>query len=772
VLHAFGRLLAHHARWFLAGWVVIVVLGFATVGGLLGNEGLFSRLQAGDAPQVPGDSRTGQQLLERAATTGPAVQLLLDGIRPGSAPVRAAVDAAAKEVAAIPHVFAVQQPYAVPAGARTITASKITASRITDQPAKPAGKPAMSEPATVAAAVPNPFTAEDGRAVLVIAQLEKGLTRADEKAAAAAVSTRLMAVPAALPGSHGSVGGQQALIDEINGHVENDLRVGEAVALPLSLLVMIVVFGGLLAAGLPIAGAIASIAGGLFTLLGFSYLIDLDSTVPSVVSVMGLGLCIDYGLLLVSRYREELRRLHDAGDDSPSPQALEGALEHTLGTAGRTVLFSAVTVAISLSGLMFFDATILRAVGAAGVSVVVVALLVALTLVPALLAVAGDRMIRPGITHHVPLLNRFARWLGDVPPAEGAFSRLARAVQRRPLLVVLGVGTVLLLAAAPVLSIRLVNSGVQLLPADSAQRRLFEAVDQRFPLIAQAPITVVSRAPVADLARWGTEVVAGLPGVASAGPATERGSGANRIAVLDVRATAGRRGEQVDQLVGAVNAHRPAFGVFVTGADAQHVAFLDSIRSRAPLAGGLVVLATFLLLFLMTGSILVPLKALLMNVVSLGASFGVLVWVFQDGHFEKLLGFSSAGGIDTTIPALVLAFAFGLAMDYEVFLLSRIKELRDAGADNDTAVVAGLQRSGRIITSAALIVVIVFAGFAAGQLLVIKEMGVALSVAVAIDAILVRVLLVPATMTLLGEWNWWAPGPLRRLYARFGVREQ
>jgi RND superfamily putative drug exporter len=160
-----------------------------------------------------------------------------------------------------------------------------------------------------------------------------------------------------------------------------------------------------------------------------------------------------------------------------------------------------------------------------------------------------------------------------------------------------------------------------------------------------------------------------------------------------------------------------------------------------------------------------------MNVVSLGASFGVLVWVFQDGHFEKLLGFSSAGGIDTTIPALVLAFAFGLAMDYEVFLLSRIKELRDAGADNDSAVVAGLQRSGRIITSAALIVVIVFAGFAAGKLLVIKEMGVALSVAVAIDATLVRVLLVPATMTLLGEWNWWAPAPLRRLYARFGVRE-
>jgi RND superfamily putative drug exporter len=296
-------------------------------------------------------------------------------------------------------------------------------------------------------------------------------------------------------------------------------------------------------------------------------------------------------------------------------------------------------------------------------------------------------------------------------------------VQRRPLLVVIGVLTVLLVAAVPVLGIRLVNSGVQLLPTDSTQRQLVEAVQQDFPAITQAPITVVTRASSGDLSRWGDQVVAGLPGVASVGPAIERGSGSERIAALDIRASA----EQLNHLVDTVNAHRPAFRVFVTGASAQQMAFLNSIKDRAPLAGGLVVLATFLLLFLMTGSVLVPLKALLMNVVSLGASFGVLVWVFQDGHFEKFLGFRSAGGIDTTIPALVLAFAFGLAMDYEVFLLSRIKELRDGGADNDEAA--------------------------------------------AVDATLVRVLLVPATMTLLGEWNWWAPGPLRRLHARFGVRE-
>jgi RND superfamily putative drug exporter len=198
--------------------------------------------------------------------------------------------------------------------------------------------------------------------------------------------------------------------------------------------------------------------------------------------------------------------------------------------------------------------------------------------------------------------------------------------------------------------------------------------------------------------------------------------------------------------------------------------FTHAIATQAPAAIAVVIVATFVLLFLLTGSILVPIKALLINVVSLGASLGVLVLVFQDGRFESLLNFSSVGGIEAIIPILVVALGFGLAMDYEMFLLSRIKEYRDQGMSNNEAVVMGLQRSGRIITSAALIVVLVFGGFALGDLLVIKETGIALAVAVAIDATLVRCLLVPATMTLLGEWNWWAPAPLRRLHDRLGLR--
>jgi len=742
-LHGLGRMIYAHARWFAVGWLVLVVLGFAASGGSLGGQGLFERLKAGDAPQVPGESRTGTELLNASAPNGGSVLLLLDGVDPASPVLRSLLTAAQPRLAAAPDVQGVLSPFSAPS------------------------------PATAAASV-----ATDRRAVLVTVALKPRLTKEKQKADVAVIQpvlNQLAAdVTARIPGSSAKVGGVQQLVDEINGHVQTDLRIGEAVALPMSLLVMVLVFGGLLAAGLPILGAIASISGGLACLLGFSYAIDLDSSVPSVVSVLGLGLCIDYGLLLASRYREELRRLHRASPDplgAPTPAALEDALARTLATAGRTVMFSGITVAISLSGLMFFQATILRAVGAAGVSIVLVALLVALTLVPALLALAGDRMIRPGITYRIPLLSRLARKLGDISPQEGAFSRLAARVQRRPLLVVAGCVAVLATAAAPALGLQLVSSGFSMLPTSSVQRQLFTDLAARFPSTTQAPIVVVSTADPAQVSAWAASVVSTLPGVKSVDPVVVRSTGTQRVDLLGVRLTGSSRSQGARDVVDRIRANRPTFPVWVAGESAQVTDFVGDITSRAPLAVGVVALATFVLLFLMTGSVLVPLKALVMNVVSLGASFGVLAWVFQDGHLEGVLQFQSNGGIDQTVPALALAFAFGLSMDYEVFLLSRIKELRDAGSSNDDAVRYGLQRSGRIITSAALIVVIVFAGFAAGQLLIIKEIGVALSVAVAVDATIVRMLLVPATMTLLGEWNWWAPKPLRRLHDRFGIRE-
>jgi len=740
-LPALGRLIARRALWFVATWAVLVPLGFAAAAGALGGEGLFARLEAGDAPQVNSESRTGFRLLERSAPAGPSVQLLLDKVNPESGQLRGAAASLARSAVEVPEVLAVIGP-------------------------------GLPEPAPGAAAA---TVSADGRAVLFTVQLRTGLEEEREQAALDRVTALLEDVPHQVAGSVGTVGGYSALVDEINGQVEEDVQTGETVALPVSLLLMVLVFGGFLAAGLPIVGAIASIAGALASLLGFSYLLNLDSTVVSVVSVLGLGLCIDYGLLLVSRYREELRSGAGTMADTsvpftPSAEDLEQALVRTMATAGRTVLFSAVTVAISLGGLLLFDATILRGVGAAGVSVVLVALVVALTLVPALIALGGARLVRPGLARRVPGVGALAQRLGDVAPAEGAFSRLARRVQRRPWWVVVGVLAVLGLTAVPALHLRLISSGAALLPTSSEQRQLFEAVEERFPALRQPPLQIVTQGPAAALESWAPQVAA-LPGVASVDPVQERGEGAERVAVLAVHADGGADGDVARGLVATLRETRPDDALLVTGRSALVEDFVQGLTNRAPLAAGVVVLATFVLLFLMTGSLLVPLKALVMNVVSLGASVGVLVWVFQNGNLESLLRFSSTGGIETAIPALVLAFGFGLAMDYEVFLLSRIKEFRDAGASNDEAVVRGLQRSGRIITSAALIVVLVFSGFVLGQLLIIKQTGVAIAVAVAVDATLIRMLLVPATMTLLGEWNWWAPGPLRRLHEKFGLAE-
>jgi RND superfamily putative drug exporter len=306
-----------------------------------------------------------------------------------------------------------------------------------------------------------------------------------------------------------------------------------------------------------------------------------------------------------------------------------------------------------------------------------------------------------------------------------------------------------------------------LLPPSAPDRLFFDTLAEQYPASGIPTVQVVGEATPAQMAPLADEIAA-MEGVELVPPPRAVSDQYSVINVYMVDPDPGSA--EAKDVVASVRGNRTDYQTWVTGQTAALVDFTDSLAAQAPAAIAVVVLATFVLLFLLTGSILVPIKALLINVVSLGASLGVLVWVFQDGHGESLLGFKSTGGIETIIPILVVALGFGLAMDYEVFLLSRIKEFRDQGMTNNEAVVAGLQRSGRIITSAALIVVLVFSGFVAGELLVIKQTGVALAVAVTVDATLVRCLLVPATMTLLGEWNWWAPAPLRRLHNRLGLR--
>ncbi|MDT0164791.1 MMPL family transporter [Actinotalea sp. AC32] len=742
VFDSLGRLAARTPRTAIAVWVVVTVacFGLAVVG--LGGETLFERLSTG-APAVPGSESTrADEIVADNATGGPSLSLVVEGVPVETEGLAEPLADARAELAAVDGVELVIDPFALPEG-----------------PTSPAAAPLVAEGA-------------DG--FLVVVELAADLEEDTEDAALEEVEALLRDVPASLrdvaPDATGQVGGTSLIVEEITEQVEEDLRTGETVALPVALLVMVLVFGGFLAASMPMAGAVASIAAGLGAVYALTNVLDLDSSVVNVVTLLGLGLSIDYGLLIVSRYREELHLLVDDDDSAPHRRrrhdpVVETALRRTLSTAGRTVAFSAVTVAISISGLIVFRPDILRGFGAAGVSVVLVAVATALTLVPALLRLTGRRLIAPGLLARVPGLRAVLARTGDVASEEGLFSRLAGRVQQHPWWVLAGSLAVLALLAVPVAHMELRNSAIELLPAGSDQRTYVATIAAEYPASEAPAIQVVARTSAEELTAWSQEV-AELDDVVAVDPAAPLGD----YAVLGVRPdTEDAGGAVARDVVQAVRDLEAPFPTWVTGQAANQIDFVDALVDRAPLAVGIVVLATFVLLFLMTGSVVIPLKALLTNAVSLAASLGVLVWGFQDGHLEGLLGFASTGGIETYVVALIVAFGFGLAMDYEVFLLSRIKELYDGGASNDDSVRLGLQRSGRIITSAAVIIVVVFAGFIFGELLVIKEVGFALAVAVVIDASLVRMLLVPATMTLLGRYNWWAPGPLRRVHERFAI---
>src|SRR5918911_5167699 len=352
---------------------------------------------------------------------------------------------------------------------------------------------------------------------------------------------------------------------------------------------------------------------------------------------------------------------------------------------------------------------------------------------------------------------------------DGFFGRLARRVQGHPWAVALGVSALLIAAAIPFLSANFGSGDPRTMPRSVESREVSDTLAARFPGKQADPVQVVARVRAGDprVQAYAARIKR-MPGVAAV--ETEQGLRGN-VSALDVIPTGTTQGPTAQALVRRLRADRPAYRTYVSGSAAFLADFKHQISSHAPYAALWIAAATFALLFLMTGSALVPIKALVMNTLSLGATFGALIWVFQEGHLSGLLGFDAFGAIELWVPVVVFVFAFGLSMDYEVFLLSRIKECYDECGDSDRAVANGLQRSGRIITSAALLVLIVFLGFAAGRSLGIKEMGLALAIAVAVDATLVRCLLVPATMTLLGDANWWAPAPLRRLYDRYGMHE-
>lgn len=738
-------------RVVVSVWAVLVLVCATLAFGLVG-EGLFNRLHSGE-PTVPGaESQQGRDLLSESEGSEDQVTLLVRGVStvdPGqNAAVATLMGSARTDLAAIDGVIDLRDPYVTPEGA-----------------ADPAVAPLVSDRA-------------DGFLVLVTLDTD----RAEDQAAANhdAVVERLQRladdIGGEIPGAHGIVSSTDLLVSSIVDQLKTDLYVGEAIALPISLLIMVIVFGGFLAAGMPVIGALASIAGGMGALLAFSHAIELDQVVVNVVSILGLGLSIDYGLLVVSRFREEARKLGEAGEETSAGRRRRSsrrvsieAVHRAVLTAGRTVTFSAITIAIAVSSLMILSPDILRSLGAAGLSVVLIALASSVTLVPAMLVLLGDRLLKPSVTRRIPGVRTLVEHLGDVAPEEGVFSKLARLVHRLPWVFIVATMAVLAFLASPVLHMQLRNSDVDLLPSGSVQREFIATLAEEYPVTATPPISVVAEADESALATWSQQVEQ-IENVATVYPPQPANDGEYVVIGVDIDATdAG--GETASQVVRDIRAVDVDLDTWVVGQAANQIDFTNAMRDGLPLAVGVVVVALFTLLFLMTGSVVIPLKALIVNVMGLSAGLGVTVWAFQDGHLGDLLGFSPVGGLESYLVAVVLAFGFGLAMDYEVFLLARIKDYRDAGCGNDEAVERGLQRSGRIITSAALIIAIVFLGFVAGDLIVIKQAGFALAVTVLIDATLVRMLLVPATMTILGEWNWWAPRPLRAVHRRFEIRE-
>jgi putative drug exporter of the RND superfamily len=689
-----GRFVVRHRRAVILSWLALLIVT-ATIG-----SSAFSVLSTDFGAGTSTESGRVAQQLDDLAETGGQIAIVADDIDVADPQVQRDLTASLAPIAALEGVLDVADPWSTRADA---------------------------------------LRATDGRAALVVVTLSGDLTEDDELALAQHIED----VAHQLDAPKVLVGGNVLVSETFATASEKDLLKGEAIALPIAIIAMIILLGGLVAGGLPMLVALGGVITTLAVLVGATVLGDVSIFSVNVVNMLGIGLGIDYGLLMINRFREERGRGRDVHD----------AVAATVTSAGTTVVFSALTVAVAMSGLFVFGVPLLTSFGIAGLSVVLLCMAAAVTLLPATLAAVGGR-IKPSV---------------PVPDDEGRFYRLARWVQQRPLKVGGAAALLLILLGVPFLSAVFENGDARTLPRSSEVRATALTLSERFPARGTEPVTVIAGTDAHHPAfeGWLADITTtdGVVG-ASTRPGTPAG-----ITVVDLVPAGTSQGASATALVERIRSQPQTFDIQVGGPAAELIDVKAKLSARLPLAAAVVVLATLVLLFMMTGSIVVPIKAVLMNILSLGASFGALVWIFQDGHLSGVLGFDSVGALDLWMPVLILIFAFGLSMDYEVFLLSRIKEVHDQTGDNDLAVAVGLQRSGRIITSAAALIVVVFAGFATGEVLAVKQLGVGLAIAVIVDATIVRMLLVPATMKLLGERNWWAPAPLRRFHNRHGLHE-
>jgi RND superfamily putative drug exporter len=736
-----GRFIVHHPVIVILIWAAVTIGSAAVAIFGIGGPTIFSQLET-DKPAVPdSNSQNAYDVINQSAAN--SVNLLVEGADLADpaqlAGLAAALAPARADLTALANVTAEADPLQAPPDGW------------------PEGVPYNAQ-----------YLATDGHGFVVSVSLAAGLDDAAEKAAAAAAADRLEelgdALDAVTGGSH-IVSSTDLVMKQMNEFMEDELLRAEAIALPAAVIVLVVVFGGLLAAAMPAIGAIATIVTGLGGMILINAFMDLDSVIINVITIIGMGLSIDYGLLIVSRCREELHRFGVSPEGGPSrhdPLVLR-AVGQVHATAGRTVTFSALTITACVLGLVLMKASLLKGIGVGGAMAVLLAMLTATTFVPAILVLHGRRFVRPSPLRRIPGLSHLIGAVGEVTTDHGFFAKLAHWVQRFrwPVFAVTLAG--LAAAATLVGGLQMRSTGLDMLPEDRDQSQYYAALDADYPYLATPDLYVVTPGALDEAAAAG--LAATLGGVAHVaavtGPVDLGAVDGNLLyaVTLDVADAGGPEASDTVRLIRDLPE-----GLYVAGDAADQLDFKDSLIDGFPLAGTVVVVAVFVLLFLMTGSVVVPLKALITNGLSIVASLGLATWIFTTGH-----GFATTG-IEIYVVAMVVAFGFGLAMDYEVFLLDRIKEIYDVVDDNSKAVARGLQRSGRIITSAAGVIIVVFLGFALGDLAPVRQAGLTLAVLVFLDATVVRMLLVPATMTILGRANWWAPAPLRRFARLFAIR--
>jgi len=718
------------------------IAGILTGGTLAGNGGFGADLAAGKAAKL-----ISQEIQPEQVVTGSGMELIFssDTLTATDSAFQSAVERGLAPLLADPRVTGADTPYNAPAGAQSSYISK------------------DSHKALVIVHFKDSSLKAQGYYTEVVAEIRPGPLKV--------VAT-----------------GQVPINKAFNTTLEQDLQRAEYVALPVTLLLLILIFASLVAALLPISVGVLAIVGGVGGTLFLARLTDVSQYAINVVTLIGLGVAIDYSLFIVNRFRDELA----AG------ASREDAIAKSLSTAGRAITYSGITVAVGLSAMLFFQGTFLASMGAAGAIVVAVAVLYGLTFLPAVLSVMGGNVDRL----RLPFLGP------RKPDGTGAWHSMAVWVMRRPWVALVPALVALLLAGTPFLQLRLANGDVDQLPPSNEARQGYDTLISDFPGQDQTTIEAVVYYPdgnpmtadhvgaIYDLSRHFASLpnVLHVQSIVDVDPSLTRAdyqrlysgptsqlpsqlqqalqlSTGKHLTVMYLVTNKQYTSDEARAIVKAIRSESVPDGqVLATGSTAFDLDIVNYIVQRTPIAVGSVLLVTYVILFLLTGSIVLPLKAVLTNLFSISASFGAMVWIFQQGHLSGLLGFTPQS-IDPSIPVILFSIVFGMSMDYEVLLISRIQEEYQRTGDNQAGVALGLEKSGRLITGAAAIMCAVFLAFALADVVIIKAIGVGLAIAVAVDATIVRILIVPSVMRILGRANWWAPRPLAMLHRRIGAGE-